>query len=219
MARTASLYNPRRSVREAKGRGWNPELPLAPHAEFVTAVKWLSQLSLHMETLRTIKTLAFSLPPNRALYIPSKRTSAKWWGDWISHFLVSHKQTVPVHSPWWKLGKGNAYHVQSLWPLCQLLDFPLTLLVGELQTQERFRGSAKHKASSLCPLYLLQIIDTVTSAEAEAQILRPADAKNLLIRKDLDVGKDWRQEEKGTTEDEMVGWHHWLDGFWASSGS
>ena len=62
--------------------------------------------------------------------------------------------------------------------------------MGELQTQERFRGSAKHKASSLCPLYLLQIIDTVTSAEAEAQILRPADAKNLLIRKDLDVGKD-----------------------------
>ena len=38
------------------------------------------------------------------------------------------------------------------------------------------------------------------------------DAKNWLIGKDPDAGKDWRQEEKGMTEDEMVGWHHWLDG-------
>ena len=40
----------------------------------------------------------------------------------------------------------------------------------------------------------------------------PRDGKNWLIGKDPDAGKDWRQEEKGTTEDEMVGWHHWLDG-------
>ena len=58
-------------------------------------------------------------------------------------------------------------------------------------------------------------------AEAEAPILWPPDAKSWLIGKDPDVGEDWRQEEKGTTEDEMVGWHHWLDGyeFWVSSGS
>ena len=42
--------------------------------------------------------------------------------------------------------------------------------------------------------------------------LWPPDLKNWLIRKDPDAGKDWGQEEKGTTEDEMVGWHHWLDG-------
>ena len=47
--------------------------------------------------------------------------------------------------------------------------------------------------------------------ETEAPILRPPDAKNWL-RKDPDAGKDWRQEEKGTTEDEMVGWHHWFNG-------
>ena len=46
-----------------------------------------------------------------------------------------------------------------------------------------------------------------TDAEAEASGLWP-DAKNWLIGKDSDAGKDWRQEEKGTTEDEMVGWHH-----------
>ena len=51
-----------------------------------------------------------------------------------------------------------------------------------------------------------------TDAEAEDSILWPTDVKNWLIGKDPDAGKDWRQEEKGMTEDEMVGWHHWLDG-------
>ena len=50
-----------------------------------------------------------------------------------------------------------------------------------------------------------------TDAEAEALILWLPDAKNWLIGKDLDA-QDWRQEEKGMTEDEMVGWHPWLDG-------
>ena len=50
-----------------------------------------------------------------------------------------------------------------------------------------------------------------TSAEVEAPILWPPDAKNWLLRKDPDAGKDGRQEN-GTTKDEMVGWHHWLDG-------
>ena len=51
-----------------------------------------------------------------------------------------------------------------------------------------------------------------TDVEAETPILWPPDAKSWLIWKDPDAGKDWGQEEKGTTEDEMVGWHHWLDG-------
>ena len=51
-----------------------------------------------------------------------------------------------------------------------------------------------------------------TDAEAETPILWPPDAENWLIRKDPDAGKHWRQEEKGTTEDEMVEWHHWLNG-------
>ena len=51
-----------------------------------------------------------------------------------------------------------------------------------------------------------------TDAEAETPILWPPDAKCWLIGKDPDAGKDWRWEEKGTTEDEMVGWHHWLNG-------
>ena len=51
-----------------------------------------------------------------------------------------------------------------------------------------------------------------TDVEAETPILWPPDAKNWLTRKDPDAGKDWRQEEKGMTEDEMVGWHHQLNG-------
>ena len=51
-----------------------------------------------------------------------------------------------------------------------------------------------------------------TDTEAETLILWPPDAKNWLIWKDPDAGKDWGQVEKGTTEGEMVGWYHWLDG-------
>ena len=51
-----------------------------------------------------------------------------------------------------------------------------------------------------------------TDAEAETPILWPPDVKNWLIWKDSDAGNDWRQEEQGTTEDEMVGWHHGLNG-------
>ena len=52
---------------------------------------------------------------------------------------------------------------------------------------------------------------TDAEAEPEVPILWPPDAKSRLIGKDPDAGKDWGQEGKGMTEDEMVGWHHWLD--------
>ena len=51
-----------------------------------------------------------------------------------------------------------------------------------------------------------------TDAEAEAPILWPPDVKNWLIWKDPDAEKDWRWEERGTTEDDMVGWNHQLNG-------
>ena len=51
-----------------------------------------------------------------------------------------------------------------------------------------------------------------TDAEAAALILLPCDMKSWLSGKDPDAGKDWGQEEKGVTEDELVGWHHWLNG-------
>ena len=53
-----------------------------------------------------------------------------------------------------------------------------------------------------------------SDVEAKAPVLWPPDAESWFIGKDPDAEKDWRQEEKGTTEDEMVGWHHWLNGHW-----
>ena len=52
----------------------------------------------------------------------------------------------------------------------------------------------------------------INDAKAETPVLWPPHAKSWLIGKDSDAGTDWAQEEKGTTEDEMAGWHHWLDG-------
>ena len=52
----------------------------------------------------------------------------------------------------------------------------------------------------------------IRRTDAEAPILWPPDVKGWLIRKDPDAEKDWSQEEKGTTEDKIIGWHHWLNG-------
>ena len=66
--------------------------------------------------------------------------------------------------------------------------------------------------------YLLYYIIDIESffgrndAQAETPVLWPPHAKSWLIRKHSDAGRDWGQEEKGTTEDEMAGWHHWLHG-------
>ena len=66
--------------------------------------------------------------------------------------------------------------------------------------------------TSLCKGNQSWIFFRRTDVEAEAPILWPPDVKNWLIGKDPDAQKDWRQEEKGTTEDMMVGWHYRLDG-------
>ena len=62
------------------------------------------------------------------------------------------------------------------------------------------------------PPIKLWILIGRTDAEAKTPVLCPPDVKNWLIGKDPDAGKDWRWEEKGMTEDEMVGWHHRLNG-------
>ena len=62
------------------------------------------------------------------------------------------------------------------------------------------------------PISQSQVFIGRTDVEAETPILWPPDAKSWLIWKGPDAGKDWEQEEKGMTEDEMVGWYHWLDG-------
>ena len=59
---------------------------------------------------------------------------------------------------------------------------------------------------------ILKEINPEISLEAETPVLWPPHVKSWLIVKDFDAGRDWGQEKKGTAEDEMAGWHHWLDG-------
>ena len=76
----------------------------------------------------------------------------------------------------------------------------------------RVPWTARRSNQSILKRSVLGVHWRVSDVEAETPILQPPDVKSWLIWKDPDVGKDWGQEEKGTTEDEMVGWHHWLSG-------
>ena len=93
----------------------------------------------------------------------------------------------------------------ELWCRRRLLRVPWTA-----------RRSNRSILKEISPEYSLEGL----MLKLKTPILWPPDAKNWFTGKDPDAGKDWRQE-KGTTEDELVGWHHWLDGheFWASSRS
>ena len=73
-------------------------------------------------------------------------------------------------------------------------------------TQLNYSRTLKNICSSTCRALILNI------PIAETPVLWPPHVKSWLIGKDSDAGRDWGQEEKGTTEDEMPGWHHWLDG-------
>ena len=99
----------------------------------------------------------------------------------------------------WTMKKAERRRIDAfeLWCWRRLLRVPWTA-----------RRSYQSIWKEISPEYSLDGL----MAEAETPILWPPDAKNWLIWKDPDAGKDWGQEEKGTTEDEMVRWHHWLNG-------
>ena len=80
---------------------------------------------------------------------------------------------------------------------------------GQMLLGEKY--IAHNHADCSCNKLMVSNLNRRTDAEAETPILWPPDAKNWLIWKDPDTGKDWRQE-KGTTEDEMAGWYHRLNG-------
>ena len=92
----------------------------------------------------------------------------------------------------WPIKKAEHQRIDAfeLWCWRRLLRVPWTTILKEIQSCIFIRKA---------------------DIEAEVPILWPSDAKSWLLGKDPDAGKDWRQEEKGMTEDEMVGWHHQLD--------
>ena len=99
----------------------------------------------------------------------------------------------------WTIKKAECWNTDGfeLWCWRRLLRVPWT---------------ARRSNQSILKEISLELFTGKTDAEVEAPILWSNDVKNWLIWKDPDAGKDWRQEEKGTTEDDMVGWHHRLDG-------
>ena len=101
----------------------------------------------------------------------------------------------------WAIKKAERQRIDAfeLWCWKRLLRVPWTLDCKEIQPV--------HPQGNQSWIFIGR-----TALEAETPVLWPPDAKNWLIWKDPDPGKDWRQEEKGMTEDEMVGWHHRLDG-------
>ena len=109
-------------------------------------------------------------------------------------FCIQTKSTL-VHSTWESIPRQNMLSLVC-WYVCSLVKWEesVTFKSGGENTQG-FSGSSSSFSHDLW----------------EAPILWPPDAKRWLIGKDPDVGKDWGQEEKGEAEDEMVGWHHWLN--------
>ena len=99
----------------------------------------------------------------------------------------------------WTIKKDERQRIDAfeLWLLVKTLESPLDS--KEIQPVHTKRGQS-------------WVFIGRTEVEAETPILWPPDAKSWLIWEDPDVRKDWMQEEKGTTEDEMVGWHHQLNG-------
>ena len=99
----------------------------------------------------------------------------------------------------WTIKKAEHQRINAfeLWCWRRLLRVPWTA--------RRSNQSILKEISPECSLEGLML-------RLKLPILWPPDAKSWLIWKDPDAGKDWRQEEKGMTEDEMVGWHHWLNG-------
>ena len=91
----------------------------------------------------------------------------------------------------------------------------LSLLLWDLTEAQKDQGkdnAAPKKVDYTTSLRLLLILTRRTDGEPEAPILWPPEAKSWLTGKDLDAGENWGQEEKGSKEEEMVGWHHWLNG-------
>ena len=101
----------------------------------------------------------------------------------------------------WSIKKAEHIRIDAfeLWCWRKLLSVPWTR-----------RRSNQPILKEIGPEYSLEIL----MLKLMWPIFWPPDAKDWLIVKDPDAGKDWRQEEKGTTEDEMVGWHHWFNGRW-----
>ena len=172
------------------------------------------------------------------LYFLGLQNHCRWWlQPWNQKTLAPWKKSY--ETPRQHIKKQRHYFVNKR-PSSQSYGFSSShVWMSELEHKERWapknwcfgtvvlekmpRGpwTARQSNQSVLKEIFIGIFIGSTDAEAEAPILWPPDEKCRLTGKDPDARKDWRQEEKGTTENEMVGWHHRFDWtwVWASSGS
>ena len=137
------------------------------------------------------------------------------------HFLLGRKAVINIDS----ILKSRDITLPTKALLVKAIVFPVVMYGCENWTTKKAECRRIYAFELWCWWRLLRVPWTVypkwnqpwifterTDFEAETPILWPPHAKNWLIWKDPDAGKDWRQEEKGMTEDEIVGWHHRLNG-------
>ena len=129
-----------------------------------------------------------SILKNRDITLPTKVHLVKSYGFSSSHVWM------------WELDHKETWAPKIWWFWTVVLE---KTLENPLDCKESKPISPKGNQS--------WIFTGRTDAEAETPMLWPPDVKYWLIGKDPDAGKDWRLDEKGTREDEMVGWHHWFD--------
>ena len=147
------------------------------------------EIKRHLLLGRKVMTNLDSILKSRDIALPTKGPSSQGYGFSSSHVWM------------WELDYKESWALKNWCFWTVVLE---KTLESPLDSKEIQPVSPKGDQS--------WIFTGGTDAEAETPILWPPDVKNWLIRKDPDAGKDWRWEEKGMTEDEMVGWYHQLNG-------
>ena len=121
--------------------------------------------------------------------------SSKWLNWWVRNLGERYKWLgTSMRAQGYPMRMGTEH--KDLWAVLTATREPPLWMRHSTNKWYRWSGQ------------LVSTVCFISHSWAEAPILWPPDVKNWLIWKDPDAGKDWRQEEKGTTEDEMVGWHH-----------
>ena len=156
------------------------------------------------------------------IFLGSKITAHGDWSDEIKrHLLLGRKVMTNLDS----ILKSRDMTLPTNVSLVKAMVFPVVMTVKKAECWRidafelwcwrrllRVPWTGRRSNQSILKEINPWIVNGRTDAEAEAPILWPPDVKSRLIGKDPDPGKDWGQEEKARTEDEMVGWHHPLNG-------
>ena len=137
----------------------------------------------------------------------------------MSQFLTSVAKILELQLPWWlrwssiclQCGRPGFYPWVGKIPW-RRERLPKNWCFGTVELEKTLEKSLGLQGDPASPSWRKSVLNIHWKDWCWSFNTWPPDAKSWFIRKDPDAGKDWRQEEKGTTEDEMVGWHHWLNG-------